>query len=247
MEISFKDILKIIRKNLIFIIAVPIIVSMCTFFVTKFFVPKTYTATVKLYVKPASEGLSGTDSLQYHNYAEKLVATYIQMLDTHSFFEEVSAQTGKKYPAESLEHWVTFTSIEETEVFKADIISRNPQDAKEIADAIAVIAPKTISTVTKGAELKIVDEATVPKYPTSPSTTRNVVFAFVVGLIIMLIVSFLRDYFDIKIKYNNDMTSICELPVLGAIPDFEYFTGNKRGSSYGSYSDKNSKNDSTAY
>ena len=82
------------------------------------------------------------------------------------------------------------------------------------------------------AKLKVVDSATIPTVPTSPNVTRNVLIGLIAGLVISIIISFVRDYFDVKIKYNEEMTSLGGYPVLAAIPDFEYFTNaNKKGKS----------------
>lgn len=229
MEFSFRDILQTVRKNIVIIVAVSLVFSVVSFLWTTFFVDKTYTATVKLYVSANNEGVSGYDNLQSHNYAEQLVGTYIQMLDTNNFFSAVSEELGGDYSAAQLNAMTTFTSVKDTEVFKADIICTDPYETKRIADAVAHTAPKTIkSLLINNAELKIVDEATVPTSPTSPNVPRNVIVAFVSGLLLSLIIAFVHEYFDIKIKYDEDMTTLCDLPVLSAVPDFEYFTNNRK-------------------
>lgn len=40
MEISFKDILRIIKKNIVFIVIVSLLFSVCSFFITNFFIKK---------------------------------------------------------------------------------------------------------------------------------------------------------------------------------------------------------------
>lgn len=228
MEISFKDILRIIRKNLIFIIIASLLFSVCSFFITKFFIKKTYTATVKLYVSTDYKNSnSGYEDLSAYNYSSKLVATYIELLDTNNFYEAVSKTLNSKYTASELKSMVKFTSVEETEVFKADVTSDSPAEAKNIADAVAKTAPGTISEIlSNNSTLKIVDEATTPQNPTSPNVTKNVLIALLIGLVISLVIAFIRDYFDVKIKYDDDMTTINDVPVLAAIPDFEYFAKN---------------------
>lgn len=228
MEISIKGILRIIKKNIVFIIILSLLVSMCSFFVTTFFVKKTYTTAVKLYVETSYDEASGTERLSLYSYAEKLVATYIQLLDTNNFYSDVSETLKGKYTATELSQSITFKGIEDTEVFEAIVVADSPSEAKNIADAVAETAPKTISEFKSKAQLKIVDEATIPKKPSSPNTIKNVLIAFIAGLVISLIISFVRDYFDIKIKYNEEMTTIFDLPILAAIPDFEYFTNSKK-------------------
>lgn len=225
MEFSFREILQTVKKNIVLIVAVSLVFSIVSFLWTTFLVDKTYKATVKLYVSASNEGGSGYDNLQSYNYAEKLVGTYIQMLDTKNFFTDVSEELDGDYTATQLNSMTTFTSVEDTEVFKADIIFTDPVETKRIADAVAHTAPKTISELlVNNAQLKIVDEATVPTAPTAPNVARNVIVAFASGLLLSLIIAFIHDYFDIKIKYKEDMTTLCELPVLSVVPDFEYFT-----------------------
>lgn len=240
MEISFKDILRIIKKNLVFILIVSLIFAVCSFFVTKFFIKKTYTSTVKLYVSANYNGSSGNEDLSLYSYTSKLVATYIQMLDTNSFYTSVSKALDEKYTASELQAMIKFTGVDDTEVFKADVISDSPTAAKSIADAVAKVAPVTISSILKNnSQLKIVDEATIPKNPTSPNVLKNVLLALLAGLVISLAIAFIRDYFDVKIKYNEEMTTLCKVPVLAAIPDFEYFTNNLKAQQKSSASSDN--------
>lgn len=228
MEISLKDIFNIIKKNLVFIIITALLFSACSFFVTKFCVQKTYTATVKLYVQSMTDNTNSYNDLNSVNYAKALVATYIQMLDTNTFYSQVSKHLNEKYTPSELKNMVKFTSIEDTEVFEADVSTTSPAEAKSVADAIASVAPQTISKLNNNANLKIVDDATLPKEPTSPSVSKNVLIAFLAGLFISLIIAFVRDYFDVKVKYSDDMTTLAGMPILAAIPDFEFFAANSK-------------------
>lgn len=235
MEISFKDITRIIRKNVLFIAVISLLFAAVSFFVTTFFIQKTYTSSLKLYVETNYKTSSVAEDYQSVNYAKNLVLTYIELLDSNSFYGEVSKALNERYTATQLKSMITFENIENTEVFKAIVVSSSPYEAKSIGDAIAKTAPETIANVKDNAKLKIVDEATVPKSPTSPSVAKNVLIAFAVGLIISLIISFVRDFLDVKIKYNEEMTTILDLPILAAIPDFEYFSNQKSSKKYGGY------------
>ncbi len=227
MEISFLDIVRVLKKNIAFIIVLSLITAMGSFCITTFFVPKTYKTTVKLYVKSSYDTSSASESQMAYNYAKNLVATYIQMLDTNKFYSTVSKQLNEKYTATKLSSMISFTSVEDTEIFQAEVTSSDPTEAKNIADAIAATAPATISDINDNAQLKIVDEPVVPKSPTSPNTSKNTLIGFAIGLVLAIVISFVRDYFDVNIKYNPEMTTLAGLPVLAAIPDFMDFTNNR--------------------
>ena len=165
MEITFKDITRIIKKNIVFIAVLSLLCAAASYFVTTFFVPKTYTSTVKLYVETNYKSQSAYDDYQSINYAKNLVLTYIELLDSNS----VSKELKEKYTASQLKSMIKFESIEDTEVFKVLVNSGSPSESKNIGNAIAKIAPDTIANVKDNAKLKIVDKATTPKAPTSPN------------------------------------------------------------------------------
>lgn len=227
-EFSIKDILGIIKKNLVFIIVISLSFSICSFFITKFFIQKTYTSSVKLYVETTYDNSSASDNLNLYNYAQKLVSTYIQMLDTNSFYTSVSNEFGGEYDPAELNEMITFTAVEDTEIFKADVVALSPEEAKAIANTLAIIAPQTISKLNDNAQLKIVDEAVLPEAPTSPSVVKNVLLAFIIGLILSFVIAFVREYFDVKVKYDEEMTTLCDVPVLAAIPDFEFYANSQK-------------------
>ena len=119
------------------------------------------------------------------------------MLDTNSFYSEVSKNMNEKYTPSQLSYMISFRSVEGTEVFEADVVTTSPTEAKAVADAVGKVAPKRISKLNKNAELKVVDPATVPTAPTAPSVTRNILIGFIAGLVLSVIISFVRDYFDV--------------------------------------------------
>ena len=198
MEFSFKDILQIVRKNILFILIVSIVAGAGAFACTKLFIKPTYTSTVKLYVNTTNSGKTSYEDLNSHNYAQKMVATYIEILDTNHFYSKVAMSLPDRYNEAFLKKSISFSEVTDTEVFSATATANDPIEAKTIADAVAKAAPATIKEQFEGnASLKIVDEAQLPKNPTS-----------------------LRDYFDVKIKYDDELTVLCGLPLLAAIPEF---------------------------
>ncbi len=230
-EISFKDVLNVLKRNLIFIIVTILVFTLSSFFITKFFIPKSYTASISLYVdttyKQADKPSGSNSDLNAYNYAQKLVSTYIRMLNTNTFYSELSEELNNKYSAGELSKMITFKNDGETEIFDAFVTSKSPAEAKKIADAVAEIAPKTISRLNSNGELKIVDYAEIPTTPSSPNVTQNLLIAFAIGLVISVAIAFIRHFADKKIKYSEEMTALGDLPILAAIPNFDHYLNEK--------------------
>ena len=228
--ISPKIILEVLKKNLVFIIITVLLFSLGAFFVTNFLVKKHYTSTISLYVETVElqdSPNSAMYSLNMQNYALKLVNTYIRMLDTNTFYTKLSNELNDKYTPTELSKMISFKSDETTEVFDVKVVSESPTEAKKIADTIAEVAPETISNLKSNAKLKVCDEAQLPTKHSSPSVSRNVIIAFAIALLLSLAVSFTRYFLDKKIKYDDEMTTILDIPVLAAIPSFDSYINQK--------------------
>lgn len=231
--ISLSDIIEILKRHLIFIVATVLIFSLCSFFITKFLIPKSYTATISLYVETTNDEneKQNTNIVTEQTYAQNLVATYIKMLNTNTFYTELSEKLNKKYTAKELSKMISFIGDGETEIFEAKVVTNSPAESKTIADTVGEIAPETISRLKSKATLKIVDYAQLPDSPSAPSTTKNVMIAFAIGLVLSVAISFLRSLLDKKIKYNEDMTMLGDFPILAAIPKFDNYSNSSKSSS----------------
>ncbi len=221
--ISLSDIWNIIKRNAAFIIVVTLICAIGSFFITRYFIPKSYTSSIQLYVDTSNdnENQNSYNVLSEQTYAQNLVATYIKMLNTNTFYSELSEHINNKYTAKQLSEMVYFSSDEKTEIFDAKVTTSSPNDSKLIADAVGEIALEAISRLKSKATLKIVDYAQLPTAPSSPSEKKNVIIALIAGLVITVGISLLRAFLDKKMRYNEDMTMIGDIPILAAIPKFD--------------------------
>lgn len=228
--ISLKGIWGILRENLIFIIITCLLFSLAAFFVTKFFIEKKYTSKLSLYVDTTETDDSKINpqySLNMQTYAQRLVATYIRMLDTTSFYTAVSESLDEKYSPAELSSMISFKSDENTEIFDVYVTTTSPTESKLIGDAVGEVAPATIASLRSNANLKVCDPAQIPTGPSSPNTVRNVLIAFAVALVLSLAVSFIRYFADKKIKYDDEMSEILGIPILATIPNFDDYVNKK--------------------
>lgn len=204
--------------------------AIIVFGISQFAIKKTYVSTVKLYVfTPASSANNGNENINELNYAQKVVNTYIEMLETNSFFENVKKKAGVDMPLEQFKKTVVFSTLNDTEVFEANASANSPEEAKKIADAVSSLAPSAIAKFKEGASLKIVDPATYPDKPSSPHVLLNTIIGLLVGLTLSVCWFLLRDSLDLRIKGEEDVTEDYNLPVLASIPAFtKEFTTKKR-------------------
>lgn len=220
MEISIKDLIRIFKNGLWIMLISGVVCALVAFGYSKFFIQKTYMTTVKLYVETTASGNSSYNDMSAYNYAAALVNTYIEMFQTNNFYKMVSENLDNKFEASEISSMLRFENKSETEVFSAIITGNSPEEAKLVADSVADVAPGVISTL-ENANLKIVDHAVLPTQPASPNVLKNTVIFGALGLILAFIYVFVKELLDVKIKYNSEMITLNNIPILAAIPDFE--------------------------
>lgn len=221
------------------VMVVAIICAMVAFLGTFFFITPLYQSSAMFYVNnnalsvgSASLSLSSSDI----SASRGLVKTYIVILDTRETLLDVIDYAGVDRTYSQVKSMIEAESVDNTEVFRVVVTSSDPQEAEKIANAIAYILPKRISSIVEGTSAKVVDAAVVPTRPSSPSYSRNTMIGFAVGFLLTVMIIVMRELFDISIRAEEDIAQICKHPVLATVPDmaapgkggYYYGYGNKK-------------------
>ena len=77
-----------------------------------------------------------------------------------------------------------------------------------------------ISAGLRSSNIRIVDPALVPSFPSRPQKGRNILLAFLVGLVGGVGLAYLREYLDNTIKSPDDVQNLAGLPCLAVVPAF---------------------------
>ena len=195
-----------------------------------------YRASITVYVNNYKnsnnqEYVSGSDL----STAQKLVNTYTNMLTSDTVLEEVIDSTGYDYTAAEMRSFVSTQQVGDTEIFKVFVTHTDPGVAAEIANVIARTAPKAIEDFVEGSSTKIIDYAKTPTGRYSPSHTKNTVIGALIGGLLILAVLTLDFLMDVRIKGEQDLSDLCDIPVLGQIPDFSQLELKKSSSKKNNY------------
>lgn len=218
LEIDLKRLFKVLLKRAWIIVLCAVLVGASTLVYTKNFVQPKYTASVTMYINNNNGG-SGPVSSSNLAVALQLVNTYVSIIQSDRVLEKVVDKAGVILTPGQIRGMLTVSAIEETEMFKVKISCANPQMAADIANTIAEVAPDEISDIIEGSYAKIVDDAVVPKAPSSPNVGSNTILGALIGGVAAAAVIILMTLLDVRIKSEEDLANICSVPVLGRIPD----------------------------
>ena len=240
-EIDLGRVFRALMDKAWLVAVVSLLCAVVTFAGTFFFITPEYEASAMFYVNnsnlslgDASFSISSGDLSTSRN----LVDSYIVILNTRETLVDVIDYAGASRTYRELREMITSGAVNETEIFKVTVTSTDPQEAERLANAIAYILPKRISTIIDGTSAKVADAAIVPTSPSSPSYTMNTLVGFLLGFVAMVGIVVLREIFDITIRTEEDVSQVCKHPILAAVPDM---TASGKGGSYYGYGSSRSK------
>ena len=214
---------------------VAVVCAVLAFLGTFFFITPTYQSSEMFYVNNSALSLADTAlsiTAADLSASRGLVKNYIIILNTRETLKDVIDYADVDLTAGQLKAMISAEAVESTEIFEVVVTSADPKEAERIADAIAYILPKRISTIIEGTSAKVVDPAVLPTRYSSPNYTKNTLIGFIMGLMFTVAVIVVRDLFDVTVRTEEDLERTCKHPVLASVPDM---TAPSKGGYYYGY------------
>ncbi len=102
-----------------------------------------------------------------------------------------------------------------------NILKREAEANKSLYDGLMTKLKETaISQGLRSSNIRVVDPAMIPSTPARPAKARNVMLAFLVGLVGGIGLALLREYLDNTVKTPDDVETLARLPSLAVVPQF---------------------------
>lgn len=235
-EINLSRLFGALLKRAWLIAIVAVVCAIATLIYTVLFVTPKYKSGAMFYVNNSSVDL-GVDlnlSASDISASQSLVNTYIVILNTRETLTDVIDYAGVDRSVGAVRGMITATTVGETQIFQVVVTSEDPEEAEKIADAIAYVLPKRITSIVEGTSTKVVDAAVLPTSASSPSYTKNAMFGFLIGFVLAAGVIVVLELLDVTIRTEEDIVQNCKHPVLATVPDMEmpskggYYYGHNR-------------------
>jgi polysaccharide biosynthesis transport protein len=102
-----------------------------------------------------------------------------------------------------------------------NILKRDAEANKALYDGLLTkLKEAGISSALQSSNIRVVDPAMIPAYPSRPARARNVALAFLVGMVGGVGLALLREYMDNTVKTPDDIETLARLPSLAVVPLF---------------------------
>ncbi|MEN6461182.1 MAG: Wzz/FepE/Etk N-terminal domain-containing protein [Syntrophomonas sp.] len=228
-EIDLRQVGEIIKKRWLFFITFPLLAALISGIISFYVLKPVYQSSATLIVGKKASNTEEQLERQLLEASRMLAKTYGEIAKSRTVREQVIAQLGLKMTTDELYSKISVSQVEDTEILEITVTDTNPQLAADIANvtvwkfATAVVEIKKIDSV------GVIDKAVAPTAPIKPNKMKNILIAFILGLIAAFGLSFLLEYLDNTIKSSKEAEELLGLPVLGVILDYKYNEEYERG------------------
>ena len=157
-----------------------------------------------------------------------LVDTCVDILKSQGIYQELSTAIADKYSYKALKSSFTVSRRSDDSLFvDVSFKSTSKSEAIEIVNAFADISSNYICAAIPSATVAVMehaDSATV----VSPRTAFSTVLFAMLGAIISALVILVLATLDKAVKGEEDFKASFDIPILGAVPDFDNSSSSKK-------------------
>jgi capsular polysaccharide biosynthesis protein len=207
------------------IVLATVMFAVGTFVVSSTLITPVYRSGFITYVNNKLEiSNNGNTTVSDLNASYALAYTYESIITSRSVITEAVAlcKENGTYPTGSHVNYTVSTAVEE----KAPIISvyveaPDADFARDLATAIAQVAPKHVERVVEGSSMRIVDEPIRPNSPSAPNNLQNALAGAVLGFLLACLAVIALEFYLDKVQSTEDLERRYDIPALGTIPDMD--------------------------
>lgn len=215
--IDLVEIFYLLLSKIWYIVTSAVICALGAFIISNYLITPTYQSRLSLYVfngESHSKEASNNDLIM----AQRLVNSYMAVLQSDKFLNSVIKDVGLDVTPKVLSKNIKMSAMKDTELFEIIVSSATPNTAFKIANSFAKLAPQGVERIVQTGRTEIVDTPIMAEKPSAPNILQCVVIGAILGLLFSSGMIIVTDMFDTKIKSKEDIINRYSVPILGSIP-----------------------------
>ncbi len=215
------DYIRLLRRRWRLLVAILVFTVGLSVVVTIRAVPQ-YRSSVQFFISTPTRASDSASAYNGSLFSQERVKSYAAIVAGRGVADDVASQLG--LPASQVEGHISAQAEAGTVLLDVSVKEASPQDAFDIARAVAAALPLTVQKLEHPLDLSpsavrvsVVESPEVPRYPVSPSRTRNIGLGLVLGLLSGVGIAVLREALDNSVSNSDDVRSSAGTATLAAI------------------------------
>ena len=234
-ELTMDKLIELFLRKWYMIIISAVLFGLVTFIYSSSILEYRYTSSGTMIVtnKKSEQGVVSKSDL---DTSARLVETYRILLTSTKFCEKIAVELDNKYSASLIKSSLSLKSVNNTEVLSVKATTSNKEFSKELVQCVLDNAQGEIDSVSEVYYVKILDNASEASTRSYPNVSYNTFIGVLAGVILSVVCGIVSTMFDTKVKDEEELKFVYNLPSLGAIPNME---DNRRTTGYGDGGNEN--------
>lgn len=218
-EISLVELFNILKKHLTTIVFSMVVTTLLAGVYTFVIATPMYESSTEMLVSQSSDENLGM-SRQDIDTSLQLINTYSDIIRNEVILTPVIEELDLDMEVGQLRGNVTVARESDSQVFSIQVRDENPYAASEIANTISKIFQSKIDQIMNVDNVTVISAAIPETSAVSPNNLLNLVIGFVLGGMIGIMITFIRELLDTTVKSDDFITNEVGWPILGEISVF---------------------------
>ncbi|MDM0695020.1 Wzz/FepE/Etk N-terminal domain-containing protein [Clostridium perfringens] len=222
--ISLQEIAYALKKRWKLIILITIAATLVSAILSFFVIKPQYEAKAKLFIgkqeTQENNAYNNSDVMMY----QQLMKTYAELVKTSDLVTKAVKSANLDYNQDEIKgilNNLTATPSADTQILDLSYKGRNPKEVLKVTEAITNEFISESKELIPNGNVQVIQKPQLPEHPVSPNKKLNILIAFVLGLMVGIGVVLLIEYLDNTFKSREELEKALELPIIGAIPDYD--------------------------
>ena len=152
---------------------------------------------------------------------KNLISTYREIIKSRKILSKVIKNLNLYMTEKELSKRINVTSANDTELIVISVIHEKGRISRNIANEIAKVFEKEITSIYNIENTSIVDEAVEAKEPYNVNVTKQYIMGIGAGFLLASMIIVISFYFDDSIKKPEDIEEKVGLNVLATVPKYK--------------------------
>ncbi|HCY1643832.1 TPA: capsule biosynthesis protein CapA [Staphylococcus aureus] len=210
--------LNILKKNIKLLLILPAICLVVSAALTFFVMPDKYTDSTQILVNMKKS----SSDLAFQNVQSSLqsVNTYTEIIKSPRILDKVSREFDGQYSTAELNSFLKVTNQTNSQIITVSVTTGNKSESDKIVNRISKVFAHDMPKIMSVDNVTILSSAHDNAVKVSPIVSVNLVISIIVGIVLAILIIFLKELLDKRIKTEEDVESQLGLPILGSIQKF---------------------------
>lgn len=219
LDINFLEIIYVLLKKWWLILIGGLVGAIIMMFITTYLITPKYQSKAVLYILSKSTSVTSIADIQIGTAVSEdleIIATSKPVIDGAR--EKVKKDTGKDFSRADIKSMLAVSNVEDTRILNIVVTSENPEDACNIANAIAETTASQMAEIMRSDPPTTVEKAEVEANPISPSLMKNTILGAFLAMFLISIALIIRYMLNDNIKNEEEVKRYLGVPTLVTIP-----------------------------